>query len=206
MKPEIISGLKEEISNIEILIRNLESDKSELQNIICKYEDPINNYISPVQQYTKTVKDTKYISGGKNISKDPKPKNKYYTPKEKNQPPRTYKFTDYILKIFADHPDKALTLKEVSVIMGKAIDDAKIFPIPKKDLTSNTTAYLWYHAQHGSLTKTERDGEKALYQYAGHKEKNKKIKAVKKQPVTKESTDDDIEDDAILDTIRALRT
>lgn len=126
MKPEIISGLKEEISNIEIKISKLESDKSELQNIIYKYEDPINNYISPVQQYTKTVKDTKYISGGNNISVDIKPNNKYYTPKEKNQPPGTYKFTDYILKIFADHPDKVFTSKEVSVIMGKAIVESRL--------------------------------------------------------------------------------
>lgn len=112
-----------------------------------------------------------------------KPKNKYYTPKPKNQPAGTMKFCDYLLKIFSSKRDKKFNSKEAAEIMGKAISDNKIFPAPSKDLQSNTTAYLWYYLQRGKLIKEETEGGKALYQYSENvpgEKSEKQIKPVKK--------------------------
>ena len=201
---KFIDLLTEEVSRIDREIEKLSRQKTACLDNLAAYG--IDKSGTPVILLSddKKLKPSpkKEVSKKTPAVKSEKVKNKYYkyVPKERNQPAGTSRFTDYLLKIFSSKPDRKFTSPEIAELMKKAISDNKIFPIPSKDVSSNTTAYIWYHVQQGKLSKQEHDGGKPLYQYSG----NAPVKKSKKNHPETKPINDSVSEAGLKETIMNL--
>jgi len=152
MKPETLTALKEEINEIEKKISDLLNDKTDIQNLILKYENPIVQLIG----FDAPVK-----------------KEKAHPVKEKKVNPkaegRKLGMSKLILKIMAAHPDKEYLTKDLEPAIQKAIDNGQLDPPNDKVLKDGICKRLYALEKGGKVRKNSTE-KGMVFKFNGPKE------------------------------------
>lgn len=150
MKPETITALKEEIIEIDKKISDLLNDKTDIQCLVSKYENPIAPLIgfdAPVKKARiQPVKEKKVKPEGKKLG-----------------------MSKLIIKIMSAHPEKEYLTKDLEPAIQKAIDNDQIEKPSDKILKDGIGKRLYALEKSGKVTKKSTD-KGMVFNYNGPRE------------------------------------
>lgn len=161
MEQKIINDLQAEVENLTRQIGDLEHKKETVLNCIKVFSDTeVSVLAKPVSKAAKKelkVKAPIIPRKVNKLSKDGK-----------------LKFSQGVLRIFEQKPDKVFYSKDLVEIMTRVVENGEVQK-PNKEMVSAVSAYLWNFAEkRGILVKIKEEGKLVGFKYNGKDSKKSK--------------------------------